>query len=207
MSRADMTSVPVFPGGKKKQQPNVSLYVISRDTHTSPRPPGVLLGSGEISVLSLSPPAPFLGSAQAHPAQPGRKEAQEATDESQHLCPQGHQPQLSRDREPMGATCRGICTHLGKPRVPGALLPPQNWGHPDPKLKGLSSMGKQRGFGVVSCPRRRQMRGFSFRKGVMEEPPQLRAELAVSALWGNEGKDAATISWPERALKNGAKGR
>lgn len=51
------------------------------------------------------------------------------------------------------------------------------------------------------------MRGFSLRKGVMEEPPQLRAELAVRALWGIEGKDAGTISWPERALKNGVKGR
>lgn len=51
------------------------------------------------------------------------------------------------------------------------------------------------------------MRSFSLRKGVMEEAPQLRAELAVSTLWGNEGKDAGTISWPERALKNGVKGR
>lgn len=51
------------------------------------------------------------------------------------------------------------------------------------------------------------MRSFGLRKGVMGEPPQLRAELAVSALWGNEGKDAGTISWPERTLKNGVKGR
>lgn len=51
------------------------------------------------------------------------------------------------------------------------------------------------------------MRSFSLRKGVMEESTQLRAELAVSALWGNERKDAGIISWPERTLKNGVKGR
>lgn len=152
MGRADMTSVPVFTGEKKSSH-TVCPSMASAKRHTQlPKTtwsvPGVW---GDLSVDSV-PPTPFLGSADAHPAQPGRKGAQEATDESQYLCPQGHQPQLSRDREPMGATSRGICTHLRDPRVPGALVPPQNWGHPDPRLKGLSSMGKQRGLGLFPGP-------------------------------------------------------
>lgn len=104
---------------------------------------------GQTSVLNLSLPASFLGSADTHPGQPGRKGAQEATDESQHLCLQGHQPQ--------GADGGHIQGHLhsGKPRVPGALVPPQTWGcqsgcHPDPKMKDLSSTGvwEQRGLGL-----------------------------------------------------------
>lgn len=62
MGRADMTSVPVFPGGKKKAATQcVPLWHQQRDTHRSPRPSGVLLGSGETSVLSLSPQLHFWG--------------------------------------------------------------------------------------------------------------------------------------------------
>lgn len=72
--------------------------------------PSASRSKADFGVESIAPPAPFLGSPDAHPARPARKVAQEATDESQHLCPQGHQPRLRGDRERMGATSRGICT-------------------------------------------------------------------------------------------------
>lgn len=203
-----MTSVPVFPGKKnKKQQPSVSLYTLaSLEGHTCPR---VLLGAGQTSVLTPSSPQLRFwgvlmlsqhGRAGKGPRKPQMSHSLCARRATSHGCVGtgsrwGPHPGASAPQEAQSSWSIDPTAELGPPCKP--------------KLKGLGSMGawEAEGAGVVSCTRRRQMRGFSLRKGVMEGPPQLRAELAVSAPWGNEGKDARTISWPERALKNGVKGR
>lgn len=146
--------------GEKSSSRRVPLPPdIAGGTHTSPEPPRVLLGPGQISAPSLcSPIAPFPVSTSAHQCghtHPGRKGAQEATNESQASVPVGPQGEGAfrgthqRAFEPGEA--QGLLSSAGSflehPSHCRAGLQPRI-----PRLRGLGSVGMWEAEGGLLQP-------------------------------------------------------